>query len=72
MDCRTGDIHWLTPEKAAQFEAVNGRKLAPIPASAARELTGESPARKKNYMRNQKCPCGSNVKFKRCCWNKYS
>jgi len=26
--------------------------------------------KRKNYMRNKLCPCGSNKKFKNCCWSK--
>ena len=28
--------------------------------------------RRKNWMRNKPCICGSKKKFKRCCWNKYA
>jgi uncharacterized protein YecA (UPF0149 family) len=71
MDCRTGEIHHMALDRIEQFEKDNGRKLLPLPAATARALTGESPARRKNYMRNQPCVCGSGTKFKRCCWNKY-
>lgn len=27
--------------------------------------------RRKNYMRNKPCPCGSGRKFKLCCWSSY-
>ena len=27
---------------------------------------------RKNWMRNKKCPCGSGVKFKKCCWGLYT
>jgi len=27
--------------------------------------------RRKGWMRNQPCICGSNKKFKKCCWDKF-
>ena len=27
-------------------------------------------AKRKNNLRNKPCPCGSNLKFKKCCWSK--
>ncbi len=70
MDCRTGEIHNVSLEQAARFEAMNARKLAPLSKVQASDLQGENAVRRKNYMRNQPCVCGSGTKFKRCCWNK--
>ena len=36
----------------------------------ARELAMRSPKKRKNWMRNQSCSCGSGKKFKKCCWAK--
>lgn len=27
---------------------------------------------RKNWMRNKPCPCGSERKFKKCCWRQYT
>lgn len=27
---------------------------------------------RKNWMRNKPCPCGSERKFKKCCWRHYT
>jgi hypothetical protein len=36
----------------------------------ARELSHRSAKKRKNWMRNQPCTCGSGKKFKKCCWSK--
>jgi uncharacterized protein YecA (UPF0149 family) len=58
--------------EASVFEQREGRKLAPLSKVQASDLQGENAVRRKNYMRNQPCVCGSGTKFKRCCWNKYA
>ena len=34
--------------------------------------TPSVPRKKKNWMRNKQCPCGSGKKFKKCCSYKYT
>jgi len=35
------------------------------------KLRHMSKPRRKTWMRNQLCPCGSGNKFKKCCWNSF-
>ena len=35
-------------------------------------LKHQSRARRKNWMRNRPCPCGSGKKFKKCCWGMFT
>jgi len=73
MDCRTGEIyHGLKPEDVKSFAEKAGRPLAPISEQQAKDLAPLGGGRRKNYMRNQPCVCGSKKKFKKCCWSKYS
>lgn len=72
MDCRTGDIYEMSEEQVKQFEAKNSHKLLPLTRETALMLSDQTPVRRKNYMRNQQCVCGSGKKFKRCCWGKYA
>lgn len=34
-------------------------------------LADGKPSKRKNWMRNRPCGCGSKKKFKVCCWSKY-
>jgi len=53
----------LPSEKEKQFlEAAKAGK------AGSRLIKGKKPKRK-NWMRNRLCPCGSGKKFKKCCWN---
>ena len=36
----------------------------------AKTLGSETPKKRKNWMRNKPCICGSGKKFKKCCWSK--
>lgn len=74
MDCRTGDIHHFPP---GDFDTVkNGYAdmsdhLVEIQGDEVKKMTRMAKPRRKNYMRNKPCPCGSKKKFKKCCWRKY-
>lgn len=73
MDCRTGDIHHFANDEArAQMERELKRQLAPLTTAEAGELEQLPREKRKNRMRNKPCPCGSNTKFKRCCWSKFA
>lgn len=48
-----------------------GKKMVALTDAEADDLKGQPPAKRKGYMRNQPCPCGSAKKFKRCCWSKF-
>lgn len=77
MDCRTGRIYSAESEEAmaemaAKFEQENARQLVELSSDDAERLMPETPAKRKNWMRNKQCPCGSGIKFKRCCWPRYA
>ena len=36
----------------------------------SRSTLGKLRIERRNSFRNKPCPCGSGVKFKKCCWNK--
>ena len=61
MDCRTGEIKSLEeveklPEEEKKF--FKPMEIAPTVQQLKSNKVG----------RNHPCPCGSNRKFKRCCW----
>ena len=35
-----------------------------------RSALGKIRIKSRNSLRNKPCPCGSGIKFKKCCWNK--
>lgn len=77
MDCKTGRIYTSETaiqmsEFAKQFEQQNNRKLLPLSDTDFNEIKDMPEPRRKNYMRNHQCVCGSGKKFKKCCWSKYS
>lgn len=72
MDTHTGIIYEeLDEKKAAMLEEFLGHSLVPLSDDEAEHLRPMSLGKRKNYMRNKPCPCGSGAKFKRCCWSKY-
>jgi len=49
----------------------NGRGLMiPLTSEQERILTPKNAKDRKGWMRNQPCICGSQIKFKKCCWSK--
>ena len=63
---------------AERVEAIPGnaerrldRALIPLTDHDARTAEPMSRGRRKNWMRNKPCICGSGKKFKVCCWSKY-
>lgn len=71
MDCKTGQIH-VIPAEMLKSEKFKGRPLAPLSDDQADKLQQMGARRRKNYMRNEPCVCGSGVKFKKCCWSKFA
>jgi len=65
---------WRRP--STKFEAMKliGKELKrneiPLKNSEAEKLRRMSIPKRKNWMRNHSCPCGSGKKMKRCCWSK--
>ncbi|MCP4607699.1 MAG: SEC-C domain-containing protein [Planctomycetes bacterium] len=47
-----------------------GENEIPLKSEEAKKLKSMSKPRRKNWMRNQPCPCGSGKKTKKCCWTK--
>jgi uncharacterized protein YecA (UPF0149 family) len=72
MDCRTGQIHQMPSELAGKIMREEGRKLVPLSDEQVEKLTPMGANRRKNWMRNNPCPCDSGKKFKKCCWGKYA
>jgi len=44
----------------------------PLDEEQAKTLSAIPARKRKNWMRNRPCPCGSGKKFKQCCWSKLS
>lgn len=45
--------------------------LIPLTEEQAKNLKSMDNVKRKNYMRNEPCPCKSGKKFKRCCWIRF-
>lgn len=77
MDCNNGHLYELTDAEVKQYRDSlmverDGKRLVPLTEKQHEDVKPMEPARRKGYMRNQPCVCGSGVKFKRCCWSKYA
>lgn len=71
MDCKNGKLLLMTDEESEKYQEDHGRPVAPLTSTQEEKLRPMGATRRKNYMRNQPCVCGSKKKFKRCCWSKY-
>lgn len=76
MHCDTGSIERFDNEndlRQAQEEMRRSfnREMLELSEEQFGELKPMTRRLRKNTMRNKPCPCGSNMKFKRCCWGKY-
>ena len=58
------DTTKLTPDQAKRLEENNQPVILPNDVNSFAAIF-------KNEYRNKPCPCGSNVKFKKCCLSKY-
>lgn len=47
------------------------RKIVSLSDDEVKTLEPLTPQKRKGWMRNQPCVCGSGKKFKRCCWGQY-
>lgn len=73
MDCKTGDIlKDVTQEDFDKHQQELGRQLIELSEDEVQELELLTKDQRKGRMRNKECPCGSNKKFKKCCWSKYT
>lgn len=52
-----------------EMEGLKNNEI-PLKSDEAEQLKKMSIPRRKNWMRNQSCLCGSGKKMKRCCWSK--
>lgn len=55
--------------KSVQEALERLEKLAPLTQDQFRRARTLDPSKRKNWMRNQPCPCKSGKKFKRYHWN---
>ena len=83
MDTETGEI--VDFKQLRQMSRIEKAKYIPIEDAVMtlkqqremqvskfdnRSLLGKLRIRHRNRLRNQPCPCGSGLKFKKCCWHK--
>lgn len=71
MDCRTGKIHQLSEDELNKTDPELKKHLAPIVDESSETVKRMSKPKRISWMRNKSCPCGSEKKFKKCCWDKY-
>ena len=68
MNVDNGRLYENTESIRKAFE--RQERLAPLTHNQLKTARTLDPANRKNWMRNQPCPCGSGKKFKRCHWHK--
>ncbi len=61
------DLYRNAAEMRSTLEA-----LVPLTEDEYKELKPLTHRKRKNWMRNKQCKCGSGIKFKKCCWSKFS
>lgn len=82
MNVDTGEIHHFDEEELKQmhFQQINDRsermvdmerKMVSLSDDEAAELENQPVKKRKGWMRNQPCVCGSGKKFKKCCWSQF-
>lgn len=73
MNCETGQIVEMTSGLMSELkDAGELHKYVPIEQEDLPKVRNMSMTARKNWMRNKPCPCGSDKKFKKCCWQKCS
>ena len=65
MNCDTGEI------KEFDDSMLIEKPWVPIRDEDLTKVKHMSKDRRKNWMRNKPCVCGSGRKFKKCCWHKF-
>lgn len=58
-------------DEVQEYAERAGRPLIPLTREQAEELAPLGANKRKGWMRNKPCICGSGKKFKRCCWHLY-
>jgi uncharacterized protein YchJ len=72
MNIDTGQLHHIDSQHELEERRRLGERLVEVSDHDARTLAPMSNGRRKNWMRNQPCPCKSGKKFKKCCWSKHA
>jgi len=54
-----------------EFEEPNDNEII-LNNKQAKKLRRMSLSKRKNWMRNKSCECGSGKKFKKCCWSSFA
>jgi uncharacterized protein YecA (UPF0149 family) len=73
MNPHTGDIFMIQGEDPEALKSlIDNAKLVELSQEQVEMLQPMSKPKRKNWMRNEPCPCKSGKKFKRCCWSKFS
>ena len=76
MNPNTGEIseisekHWEDLTQSFQRGLASFGDMIPLTERKRIMLEQLSPEKRKGWMRNKPCLCGSGKKFKKCCWNK--
>lgn len=68
---RTGEIISLPEDLEKSELMMKENKLVPLTKEEVNILEPMSKVKRKNWMRNRPCVCGSKKKFKVCCWGYY-
>lgn len=71
MNPRTGEIIEISHDEIPAKEQELGHRLIPLTSEDVNTLRPMRRRQRKNWMRNKPCPCGSERKFKKCCWHTY-
>ena len=81
MHIPTGEITEINEEFLDEFRKAHNeresrladfeRQMVALTEEETGKLLPLDKQKRKGWMRNQPCVCGSGNKFKRCCWNKF-
>ncbi len=66
------DLGKLNAEYERLLVALGDEPYTTVTDEEFATLEPMSKPRRKNWMRNQKCPCKSGRKFKNCCWGQWA
>ena len=73
MHLPSGDLYDSREEPSDNMKKLlkdKTHEFIPVTFEELEELKPMTREQRKGCMRNKPCPCGSGVKFKRCCWSK--
>jgi len=59
-----GNVRLLKPGEEVQEGEIE------LTMTEAKKQIGQTRKKRKNWMRNTPCKCGSGKKYKKCCWSK--